>query len=1112
MDNQYIYFGMIKTVAAKIEMLHEAANSHIHKMINDPEHINLVQKMSDVLSSNKDELKKRKKALGKPPRLSRSKNPVKREQNTADRDAYFERKAKLDDEIRSINERQKQLRNPGSFKDLVIHFSATFNSMCKADYQVTDEGNKFLPTYHDTYDQLKSAIKHCAYLDKEFYDEWNKAVKRVGLHEYSEDDVKMALAYLAASKRAQQFPHNLSIEQVFDGFGNEPWEYQLAKIIVENQLVSKRQEAINCTRLNQFDHIDIEHVSTLIDEALPSIRGSSPKSNFYLSTPMGGVYNAEVNGQTYNSGSKTDGVLLPAIEAGLNYGHYVTVIVHRITLTHDIYNRVESYINTQLPSLKNKVWHYETKVSLFNPRVLVVCVNSMTRPDIAEFVSKSNVVIVDEFTQVIDNIPNLLEGKGSVIEVQKALATFDILMEQIADQNTTFIALDADMESKSIQLIDRYTNTESNSAVYNISHPERVLPLAQRSKQVIFHRDRKNIEQLKALLQSWTNEIHEKSAKNSRFFIAVDSKNQSTALAEHCRQQGLIVCLINSDTTQANDDFGAYGLMRHSCKPEYFDVVIFSPSITSGVSWVSPHFKRGIVIANKTIASGNLKQMLFRFRNTTLVHVFAQMTLTGEPIPEDKSNKALIISLANQAEYGPLYIEMREHRSEVNFQSTKNQRCYLAHQLEAEGWGYSTCDPTLQPNSEAQSYPSIKSKVRTDTIMGSPLPTMRQYKHITSQRNKSNKTEEIYAAIHFQSALYGAVSDTVCDIRLWVSGAAERATCAIQTHLLAKDKTLALQMLNTCLTQCGFPDWRKLLEDGEDINVLSADCLQFFLGNLENPLIVGALHALGIFDNDKESNRKRWIRKNGAPIKETAVVISHAKAEYSSVDSLLNDISKKLSFQYKAIQLIDGNVLVINTEPKNSAFGGAMIRKLLALCGIPAQSNDRATLVDGKKAQSLIIIAKRRFICHKITTCIVETLGVVQCIHVKCITDAVGFDVKIYWNGEAHIVATPEIIERVTELEKLARSGCVVSFSEVWGSKPALPHLHMGCSGNEALNWQEVHLTPQKQQLENGDAVYNEYPLSILDYVRLILPSLLANTGIVESMLHNLDLQVITRN
>lgn len=115
-------------------------------------------------------------------------------------------------------------------------------------------------------------------------------------------------------------------------------------------------------------------------------------------------------------------------------------------------------------------------------------------------------------------------------------------------------------------------------------------------------------------------------------------------------------------------------------------------------------------------------------------------------------------------------------------------------------------------------------------------------------------------------------------------------------------------------------------------------------------------------------------------------------------------------------------------------------------------------------------------------------------------------------DGEIRVIATNDVIERITEQEKLARSGVVASYSGIWGSKPALPHLELGCTGNEALNWQEVHLTSEKQQVERGDFGRIEYQLSVLDYIRLLLPSLLADSSIVESMLHNLDLQVITQN
>ncbi|MBM5066163.1 hypothetical protein HYO03_08895 [Vibrio parahaemolyticus] len=1106
-------FELIKPVVAAIESLYEAAKWHAKSISSDPETIELAMQLNNVLSKHKTELINEKKSLGKPPRPSRSKNPEKRSLNKAKRDTYFEQKAKLDDEIKTLSERQKGLSGPLDINDSVTIFSKIFDAMCNAKYQVASEGSMYIPSHQDVYKQLVFAFKHSYSLGLDCYAEWFQAVEWFKAHEYDADLIKIAFAYIAASTRAQQFPHNLSIDQVFDGFGEAPWEHQLAVHVQSNHIIPKQKAAINCTRLNKHGRMDIEHVSAVIDAATPSIRGASQVNNFYLSTPMGGVYNAKVNNQIYNSGSKTDGVLLPVICAGLKHAHYITVVVHRITLTHDIHKRVESYINEKLPNLKNKVWHYKDKVAFGNPRVLVVCVNSLTRPDIADFVSQSKVVIVDEFTQVLDNISNLLEGDGMENEVQKALTTFDILAGKIANNSTTFIALDADMDSKTIQLINKYTNTEAQTMVFNITHPECNLPLFQRSKQAIFHRDKNNMVQIKSTLQQWIGERIEEQKKatdNGRFFIAVDNKNLSVITELYCKTQGLRVCLINSDTTQAHENLGAYGLMKGTCKPEHFDVVIFSPSITSGVSWATPLFKKGIVIANKTIASGNLKQMLFRFRHTTLVHVFAQITPARESIPEHPIKKMLVESLAESAQFGPLYLEIRAHRREMEFQSTKHQRCFLAYQLDAEGWGYSVIDPTSQSSSDPQRYHSIKSNARTDAIMKSPLLNMQQYKHITNQYNNTNNTADIYAAIRFQSTVYGAVSDSKSDVMYWVSGAAEKAVCAIQAELLTIEDTLTLKVLDTCLTQCGFSDWKKSLECGEDINVPSAECLNFLLSCLEKQFDVNTLHALGIFDNGKESNRKRWIRTNGEPIKETAVVISHAKVKFSAPGSLLTDLSKKLTPPYKAIQLFDGNVLVINTKPKNCALGGAIIRKLLAIFGIPAQANDRSTLINGKKALSFINMAKRRLISQNIATKLAETSGPVRSIRLKCLSDTVGFDVKVYWDGEVRIVATPEVIELITKRKKLAAPEGVLSYSRVWGSITVLPHFKVGCSGNDASNLQEIHLIPETHKIEQSEIVCIDFPLSILDYVRLLLPSLLADPAIVESMLYNLDLEVIT--
>lgn len=1119
MEKQFFSLPLIKRIANALEMLTESAKLHTRSQLNSQENTLVITQFREVLSSNKESLIEQKKSLGKQPRLSRSKNPCTQNKQNKLRTAYLVQKEKLEDEITNITDRCKQLSNNGKIKDLVTQFHERSESMCHAKYQDDINGNKYLPTYLNVYDQFNLACEQGYVLKTDEYQHWNESVESFTEHQYSVEDTQAAFAYLAASKRSLKYPHDLSIEQVFDGLGDKEWEQQIIQDVVSNHINIKKFAALQCTRLNEYSALKINHVSCVINEALPSIKNpdSNVPCNFFLSTPMGGVYNVIVDGKTYNSGSKTDGVLLPAVLAGLEFGNYITIVVHRITLTHDIYNRVCRHLNSSSPIHAGKVWHYETKLLTVNPRVLVVCVNSLTRPDIAEFISKSHVVIVDEFTQTIDNIYSLLEGEGSEKELQKALTTFELLINQIEDQRTTFIALDADMESKSLDLIKQHTQTESKTLIFNITHPECSIPHSLRTKQAVFHRDSHNIQQVKVHLQSLIDERKKAIQNNNadaRFFIAVDSKNQSTTLAEYCTQQGLSVCLINSDTTQANDDLGAFGLMNHSCSPECFDVIIFSPSITSGVSWTTPAFNKGIVIANKTISSGNLKQMLFRFRSTKRVDVFAQMTPARDYVPEDGNKKTHLLLLANHVKFGQLYFSLREHRKDIEYQSTQNQRCYLAYQLGEEGWGVSTIDPAYLSDSSLSTYSAINATARTDAIMKSSKLTIQEYKHIVSSTNKTKTSQEIYAAELFRSTLYGSVSDNDADVKQWVSGSAEKPAARIQMHLLSQYNTLATTTLDMFLSGCGFPDWKSLLIEGKEISVANSESQRVFLSMLNNPHSLTALHALEVFDNGKESNRKRWIRTQGTPIKEGAAVISYLKVSFSTTGCLFEDLRLRLQLPYQAFQLFDGNVLVVNTKPKINSYAAAILRKLLAICGIKAEANNSSTLIGGEWFASLVNTAKRRTISQQIQANIINSESKVRSVQIKDATEASRFNLKIYSHGELRLTATPHLISKLINQNKLTQTGWLISFASYWGRENELPQLNMGYPLNDASNdsseLHEVHLTSNNQFLKYETSKH--YPLSISDNVSLLMPVLLSDQNIVDSMLKDLNMVVNTSN
>ncbi|MGF1689076.1 hypothetical protein L4C36_20735 [Photobacterium japonica] len=1117
MEHDYFPADLIRTAANVIETLLDAADEHTLQLTADLGSDESIQWLMNDKNKHAAKLKAKKKSV-KSPRKSKSGNPAKRAEAEKKRQSALDEKATLKGEISAMSGEIKRLSdiqataerinngetvNVGKdavIDDFVYQFTQALRRMCKASYQSQADGSNALPSYLDVYDAMAIAF---TVLPHECNASWLRAVEAFNQHQYGEELVKMALAYMAVSKRATQHPHNLGRWQVFDGIGDSEWEKAMKAYVETNIIEKQRDNAIRCTQLT-YDYTEIQHVSTVIDTAMPSIRtdGEAGICNVFLSAPMGGVYNAEVNGHVHNSGSKTDGVLLPAIQAGLDNGQYITVIVHRITLIENIFARVNAFINRHSPSHEGKVWDYRTP-AFGNPRVLVVCVNSITKQLIAEFVKRSKVVIVDEFAQVLDNIFGLMESGGDKDRVLEPLPTFNLLADVMADKSTTFIALDADMESRTIELIKQYTGTVGCTGTFKITHPECLLPNHERSKQIIFHRSGKNQKQLAAQLGKQGDKrllAEQAHCETERFFVATDSKNLSTAINDSLKPRGLFTCLINADTTGDQD---VRELIDGKRPPEYSSAVIYSPSITSGVSWTSPNFTRGIVVGNGVIPASYLKQMMFRFRKTNIVHVFGGLSPNMEKAPVDPEQERKITLAAANHSHGALYMAVRAHRRELADESTKNQLKCFAYQAEAEGWGIFTVDPTALPNSEDESDSGvvIDRSYRTNAVMNSQKITLQEYKQLID-RNSTRSTEDTYAAERFNAAVYGAVSDSDANTRLWLSCATGASVGAIQAHLLSSTETLTRNAVDALMTSAGFPDWWELATQGEDIELTSKVGTEFLLASLNNPAQLNALHVLGAFDSGLESSRKKWTRTHGAPIKENAAVISQskaaaiAKARGFNPGPLIEGISRKLPAPYEAYQLIDGNVLVVNTKPKDGSWGGTLIRRLLNQCGIPVSSNRGINTVDGEKAAALIAMAKRKAIAQRIQSEI-SAAPLFGTVTRKCWTDASGFEVTVRRDGTVEITATADVLARVTDEEQLTRAGWCMD-AEFGNTKRNYPLSTGGnrrkCSQIGATKVNKVVFVHEDQQTKGSGQ-------SIADVFDLLLPVLLADSGVVEAML-----------
>ena len=1109
-----------KEAVKLIGQLLVSANTYTYEICTGNEKI-LVQ-VINATNNNILELNAQIKIAKKLPRKSRSKNPeVFKEQNKA-REIAERKLSKLKQDLDSAKERCNTLKTQlssalalsnqkmvspfldGSPVDPVCVLLSNYRCMTSGKYFADSDESKWLITPSIVADDLMRAIDYQPFGDSENKKCWRDAVNNFKAAMAPLGDlrplVELAIAYLSADSRVRQFPHNLSIDQVFDGF---PDSAEKAKSSIKERMQLKASKARSYTQLSA-GYEPISHVDTVLESAKSSIQHSQG-SNLFLSAPMGGVFNAEVNGTIYNSGSKTDGVLLPAVLAALEAGLYVTIVLHRVTLTHDMYNRTKQYLNPINQKFAKSVWHYKERTFIGLARVLVVCVNSLNRPEVREFLTKSGVVIFDEFTQVIDNLSMLDNSeKGNTAEIREgqkqALTIFDLICLPFSHPTTTTIVIDADLDDKTVQIITGCTGAPNKAQIFNITHPERQLPSAQRSKQAIFHRDIKAKGQM---LQHIAGLVEKrKSAKESgvdkaRFFIATDNKNLTVSISDFLVSMELTVCLINADTIKAeNEPLGGYKLVSGEISAAQFDVVVYSPTITSGCSWTDSTYQQGVLIACDTIKSGDMKQMGFRFRHTKQIDVFAAPYLLLDSIGSDLAT-SIPTDLVTEAQYGDGYVTMKRHRNELGTYTTKNQRSCLYHQFDAEGWGCSTIDHSALPKSDNEhGILQLDVSARINAIADSPILTGEAVQGLIDKRHQITLSEA-YMITRHHTAVNIAVSYSPKVIAACLSVKIERMISALRHQMLSPIPTEIRQLADFVMTSLHNENWFAELSQGNGITIDTGQIFQLLLKMFDNPAALNGLYALGFFES------YRWLYPKG-----TFYVVDVAKVKYDR-HNLLNNVTARLEATHRAYSLGDGSVFVVNTKPERISV--QIIRKILTQCGISTEVSRDELSIDGC-ISCLIAIAKRQKVMTLIDAAISD--GLVIGITLKCWPSPDhGFELLMGSNSEITITGTPEALKQLVTEEALTKSvGLIATLDEKLGHQNTIPHLYMGNS--EPLPQADTENTDKKHKKQSFILEFtNENtvtPMHFLAVLRLLMPLLLSCPRIVDSMLEHLELDVKT--
>ncbi|HIF9530606.1 TPA: hypothetical protein ACX6S4_003010 [Photobacterium damselae] len=1101
-----------------------------YAMADCEETISIMAEANTRLTSCLNETITERKAIGRPPRLPRSKNPEKKAKQQALRDLVLQQKAKLDARksklesdieqtkalstlaSRFIHNPTKALHDPDSLSDPIYRFWIDYKRMINAIYCLDEHGEKYSTTPEMVAERFMFAVNNA---HKEYCREWlesaNRLLLRLGAwggckgNEYS--SFFLLMSYMSAKKRVHLYPAEIPLEHVFDGFKQDDSHHAIREDI--NQIIGKKRDrAISFTQLGA-SRTKLSHV----DEIMPLIQNSIKDNlggNFFLSAPMGGVYNVKIGEELHNSGSKTDGVLLPTVKDALEHGKYVTIVLHRRTLTFDTKTRVTNYLNEHLPRLSNSVWHYDER-SVFNlKRVLIVCVNSLSRPHIKEHLTKSEVVLFDEFTQTLGNL-RMLEDDHSEQAIaqspsyEKSVETLDLIFHQFSNNNKTILVIDADLNEHIIYLIEDKTDTKQYNVIMNITHPERELSSVERSRQVVFHR---NIQSRKLLLNR-INELAELrleqrdcGSPSDRFFIAIDNKSQSVALNDYCLSMGLRTCLINADTMQAKgEQKGAYALVNHQCSPNLFDVVIYTPTITSGCSWAEPDYKQGIIITTKVIKSSDLKQMGFRFRFTKHIDVFAtdNQTLTTT----DTVNHELLIETSGKSDYPGAYSLLHDYMRTVDLESTKQQREFLYYQFEAEGWGCSTVDHSAKPSIDVNTN-KLDNSARINSIIDQkPLSAI---EHSQIVRRTDLSYDDIESCIRYETAIHSALSFNPDDIRLCLSTKNVQEIQSLLVAVVLRNDPALFDVLNQAMSELIGWNWLQRLEQGEDLSFASKSALDTGLRLIADDKYRAALYSAGVFDRGSESNHSRWYRTD-----RLFTVIGRNKVKYPSTKPLIervsNSFNKALHASMQAYPLIDGNVLTVNSVPKNKQGQCSIISRLLQTVGIEITNAKGEVRINGGRIAKLLSIAKRK----AVSLIIKKNIGQdnFSRLTIECWDDdGYGFEFIARNDNSVEFECSGELARLFAREEQLTESGCVV----VSGFEKLSPFLQSplytmddGDFGDKKR--QKLELSLEKQLLKK----YNKHPHR--QFVNRFILIILADKKMVELMLtHHLKIKTNSKS
>ncbi len=277
---------------------------------------------------------------------------------------------------------------------------------------------------------------------------------------------------------------------------------------------------------------------------------------------------------------KTKNWGVPLFQAAEAAGLRCVAICHRISLTADLVTKLGCH-------------NYQEKGGLGAHRSLAICVNSIVREEYQAFCIGADVLFIDEIAQVLRHVTT-----GSVADKERA-KVFELLGRMVGRAKLV-VGADADADDLVVEFLERFrpgvrfkiveTELDHSHLHVTVAHGEKAFDALCRD--VVLGLD-----------------------DGQRLIVASDSKTKLERLMLAVREAlpNKKVILLTGETRNHNDHKAFVERPNEACVD--YDLVLHSPSVSSGVSIECEHFDRGYGIFGGKISPSDAHQMMRRVRN-----------------------------------------------------------------------------------------------------------------------------------------------------------------------------------------------------------------------------------------------------------------------------------------------------------------------------------------------------------------------------------------------------------------------------------------------------------------------------------------------------------------